>query len=300
MKIEFISGSVLILIQFFYSLLLPGFFPATADNHSKFRQWDRKIESRPSATVINSQITTVCDTASVDFSSSSDNNPVSWQWIFTNGLPANSMEENPQDILYSGSGEYAVQLIACGPAGCDTVTTMVTVDISGAPVAAFEYSMDATCDSFKLTTTNLSQNATEYQWNFGDGNSSTEFSPVHDYLFTEDLVISLTVKNGNCSDAAIADSIPFNVNFFYDIPNVITPNADGLNDCFKIEGIEIFSECLSVDIYTRWGSIVFSSVNEVVCWDGRDQSNVGLPDGVYFYVISVDRLKRRGTVEILR
>jgi gliding motility-associated-like protein len=75
------------------------------------------------------------------------------------------------------------------------------------------------------------------------------------------------------------------------IPNVITPNGDGINDDLKIAGIETYSN-VSITIVNRWGQMVYKSYNysNNKPWDGKSQSGDNLADGVYFYVLkSLDR-----------
>ena len=66
------------------------------------------------------------------------------------------------------------------------------------------------------------------------------------------------------------------------IPNVITPNGDGHNDAFKVEGITYLSN--SVRIFDRWGKTVLDVTNYSNQWKGDD-----LPDGTYYYEIIVSQ-----------
>jgi gliding motility-associated-like protein len=71
---------------------------------------------------------------------------------------------------------------------------------------------------------------------------------------------------------------------FLEIPNVFTPNNDGVNDVFGATSYRI-SE-FKCSIYDRWGILisVISSVNEK--WDGRTTAGVLAKDGTYFYVLN--------------
>ena len=68
------------------------------------------------------------------------------------------------------------------------------------------------------------------------------------------------------------------------IPNIFSPNNDGINDEFKITGKNIAS--INCKIYNRWGILVaeITKTNEV--WDGRTTSGLQAADGVYFYVLN--------------
>lgn len=62
------------------------------------------------------------------------------------------------------------------------------------PIASFQYEISAT-NYLMVTFTNFSQNAATYSWNFGDGNTSTEASPVHTYTGEDDYTVVLTATN---------------------------------------------------------------------------------------------------------
>lgn len=82
-----------------------------------------------------------------------------------------------------------------------------------------------------------------------------------------------------------------------------TPNGDGVNDFWEIPCLNLFTN--RVQVFNRWGLPVFETVNYDGTWDGR---NLGqdVPDGTYYYVISVDEPQLsepkiyKGTVTIIR
>jgi gliding motility-associated-like protein len=77
------------------------------------------------------------------------------------------------------------------------------------------------------------------------------------------------------------------------IPNIFTPNKDGINDTFIIQGIVPYS---TLTIYNRWGTIVYQSSNYPNNWDGGNCT-----DGVYYYIVNTPNNKQyKGTVTILR
>lgn len=69
------------------------------------------------------------------------------------------------------------------------------------------------------------------------------------------------------------------------LPNSFTPNDDGLNDRLEISNKFIIEEMKSFDIYDRWGTRVFSTVNENESWDGMYQ-NEKINPGKFVYKVS--------------
>lgn len=88
------------------------------------------------------------------------------------------------------------------------------------------------------------------------------------------------------------------------VPNVFTPNGDGYNDRFSVVGAE--QDGFSLEVYNRWGELIFGSSSPAVSWDGRYKGE-NVPDGTYVYVVSyktacgdVGRVTRHGHVTLLR
>lgn len=65
------------------------------------------------------------------------------------------------------------------------------------------------------------------------------------------------------------------------IPNIFTPNGDGINDLFEIVGIELFTEN-ELYVFNRWGAEVFHRRNYQSNWDGSN-----LNEGTYYYVLRI-------------
>ena len=71
--------------------------------------------------------------------------------------------------------------------------------------------------------------------------------------------------------------------------NGVSPNHDGINDVWKIKGIEKYPDN-SVIIFNRWGDKLreFASYNNTThSWDGKNEHGDPLPDGTYFYILDV-------------
>jgi gliding motility-associated-like protein len=83
-------------------------------------------------------------------------------------------------------------------------------------------------------------------------------------------------------------------------PNVFTPNGDGYNDQWEIPGLKQYSHCV-VDIFNRYGQVVFHSTGYSKPWDGKIKGRA-VPGGTYYFVIRISKLLSTltGFVDILR
>jgi gliding motility-associated-like protein len=147
---------------------------------------------------------------------------------------------------------------------------------------------------------NLTVDATSFTWDFGDGSPSVQtFNPIHQFPDTGTYFIKLLAENDRgCLDSIIKKYVVDPFYTFY-IPNSFTPNGDGKNDIFTIKGQ--FIDTYEIQIFDRWGKVIFSQVNtEGVQWDGNQ-----VPDGVYIYSIKVSDVggkehKYKGTLSVIR
>lgn len=74
------------------------------------------------------------------------------------------------------------------------------------------------------------------------------------------------------------------------IPNVFTPNNDGMNDNFYIPGV-CPGDQYTLQIFDRWGVLLFSTTLRNNGWDGRTNAGIDAADGVYYYVVTLANLK---------
>jgi gliding motility-associated-like protein len=149
-----------------------------------------------------------------------------------------------------------------------------------------------------VTITDKSVRAETYKWEFGDslasvGKIKQSFSSrsiipdPHTYYFPGDYNLILTVT-GKCVDST---KIKISVDkSSLNVPNVFTPNGDGINDIFVIESKSL--NTLSVDIFSRSGRKVYSylgqddGLKDWTGWDGNvNSSSVKAAPGIYFYII---------------
>lgn len=148
-----------------------------------------------------------------------------------------------------------------------------------------------------ITFTDLSTaNINSWFWTFGDGGSATVQNPTYVYTTQGTFPVTLTVENiQGCINQITIDYLILSDLI---IPNVFTPNGDGMNDFLVFKNVEFFENELKV--FNRWGREVFSQTNYNNDWDGDDVS-----DGTYYFILEVkmpaggvDTFK--GTITILK
>ncbi|MDW5552317.1 PKD domain-containing protein, partial [Methanosarcina sp.] len=123
-------------------------------------------------------------------------NATKWKWDFGDG--AFSQKQNTVHT-YSTAETYTITLDASNSNGTDSQSATLTVLEPPAviipPVADFSSSITRGSVPFTVQFTDLSENATEWNWDFGDGIISTERNPVHIYSATGKYTVTLTVTN---------------------------------------------------------------------------------------------------------
>lgn len=115
-----------------------------------------------------------------------------------------------------------------------------------------------------------------------NGDAIIEYRPETDYSGEDELVYELCVDAcPNMCDTAVVRLQVFPV---LRIPDVMTPNGDGMNDFFEIEGIDRFPQN-ELYVYNRWGREIYSATDYSNEWDATF-NGVAVPNGTYFYVLN--------------
>lgn len=82
----------------------------------------------------------------------------------------------------------------------------------------------------------------------------------------------------------------------YFLPNIFSPNGDGINDLF-VPFEYRYIESVDFKVYNRWGNLVFETTDPGLLWDGKNKDSGNLSsDGVYFYTIQVNTIRLSGIV----
>ncbi len=117
---------------------------------------------------------------------------------------------------------------------------------------------------------------------------SFTYQPDPGFCGEDYFVYEICNQRGECDQAyvqihVICDDVTIYSGF--------SPNGDGKNDFFTIEGLELYPESL-LQIYNRWGARVFEAVQYGNDWQGT-WHNVSLPEGTYYYMLDLNDEKNR-------
>ncbi len=140
-------------------------------------------------------------------------------------------------------------------------------------------------------------------WNFGDNNTSTIQNPNNTYNNNGSYPVTLTVVDSlGCTDTYTVELTVLPESTIL-VPNVFTPNGDGVNDVFTIKSS--FLKSSKGEVFNRWGQKLYEWSGAKGYWNGRTLSGNLVPDGTYFYIIEFETLKSekqvlKGTVTLLR
>lgn len=227
-----------------------------------------------------------------------------FDWVFGDGTT-----DTGYDAVhtYTQPGKYTAYLRVTDSLSCNT-TDSVTVEIEViiSTPADFSYSIEPCGREVTFTMQDGLNAPLGYSWDFGDGTTSTERTPKHEYKdFGRYQVKLITNAKSPCADS-IVQEISLNEPASADlkIPNVFTPDGDPLNACYRFDGLRECDE-VEVEIYNRYAILIYESEDINFCWDGRDKGNGKLlPAGVYYVIARIrssgsDWKEYKGTVTMI-
>ncbi|MBK6834150.1 MAG: PKD domain-containing protein [Bacteroidetes bacterium] len=234
-----------------------------------------------------------CATLCVDFvdnSSASIGSISSWNWNFGDGSFASSQQANH---CFSSPGSYNISVTVVSTIGActNTLTKNNFITVFANPTADFISNpeeptvLDATIDFVDLSSSDV----VSWNWSFGDGEAlnGANSNPSHFYASEEagTYEVQLIVKNiYNCVDS-ISKVLTINDVFTFYVPKAFSPNGDDANETFYGVGVGI--DKYKMEIFDRWGNLIFKTVDLKNTWDGRanNGNDIALED---VYVWKVD------------
>jgi gliding motility-associated-like protein len=253
------------------------------------------VTTEPQPTVsFDADVQNGCAPLTVQFTSSSS---ASSQCTYTlsdgtqlNGCNAAYTFVNP--------GCYDVTLTVENNIGCSSSSTMTDyICVDSSPEANFTSNPEEIdLISGAINFNNASDGADTYHWNFGDGTSSTDVNPAHEFDTDQEvdefIVELIAYSDLGCSDT-VKMILPFNEGLIYYVPNTFTPDEDNYNEVFKPIFTSGFDpQDYNLKVFNRWGEIIFESNDAEYGWDGTYGVNNSkiVSDGIYVWKIEFKTL----------
>jgi gliding motility-associated-like protein len=215
---------------------------------------------------------TVCIGQQVTLSGSGAGSGASYSW--DNGMIDGQ--------AFSVNGTVAYTVTGTDVNGCSGSATVIVTGLP-IPVAQFTASPQSGEIPLNVSFTNLSTNATDFVWDFGNnlGATATDLSSQNSiYANFGVYTVWLTASNGICSDSTSA-IITATANPWLFVPNVFTPNEDGANEIWMVQTKNMAT--IDLIILNRWGNVMAKIEDLTGGWDGKTPNGTDAVDGTYFY-----------------
>jgi gliding motility-associated-like protein len=247
------------------------------------------VDTRPTIS-FDANILKGCSPLNVEFVNTTVNSK-NCLWDFGDGNQ--SSDCNMISNVYQKPGCYDVSLKSESINGCsNTLTLSKMICVHPNPKSEFKLSTYVIGEGNNTVYfENISEGAVDYFWNYGDETfDNSIFTPdSHTYkiLMNREFIVSLkAISEFGCIDSSF-QVIKVSENIVLYIPNTFIPDGDGVNDVWvPIIGAGLIQDSYLLEIYNRWGELVFSTNNYLQGWDGTYKGKKA-SCGIYSYKIKL-------------
>ena len=247
-----------------------------------------------------------CQPGTFKFYIDTDETDNTYYWNFGDGY-SNVGALDTTEVLFEAVGCKDIGLKLVSEMGCEFEKSYpCMVNVRRTPIADFDYDpYNPNIIDAQVQFTNLTTYAEYYQWFINDTLITESIHMVKMFSDSGKYQVMLTAENQyNCVDT-VTKSIKVDYKTLIYIPSAFTPNGDGINDVFEPKGDGVLS--YSMQIFDRWGALVFESTSEEKGWDGsyvwKNRKDASI--GTYIYQIEYKEINEntkfiRGEFELIR
>lgn len=203
---------------------------------------------------------------------------------------------------YNTTEDYNVSCYYESNYGCKD-STSILISFKDDPSAII--SIKPLCDQRAELSASLALgnfNLQNLNWNIQGVSISNQQNFTYDFPSGGEYDIELVLNNQQCT-------YDFRKEFYVEsiielddieVPNIITINGDGIND--KIEFNSIFEKCKDYElfIFNRWGTNVFTTISSEKRFEGKDNSDIELVPGTYYYIIKSNKIEKKGFITVIK
>jgi gliding motility-associated-like protein len=190
--------------------------------------------------------------------------------------------DTSQGIWVKPNSTFSYNVVVSDDCQTFTVSAFVVVTIVK-PEANFIPISENLIEGLPISFYNLTTNGYTYQWYFGDGDQSTLINPNNIYDTAGTYYITLVAWDAKGCVDTITKPITILEEFYIYIPNAFIPDQDRINNFFS--GSFIGVKWIKMEIFNRWGELIYFSEDQNFKWDGTYQGK-RVPDGVYTWKLT--------------
>ena len=245
---------------------------------------------------------TICTGGCVTFSATATGSqPIFYQWFYESGIGTSSVGIAPE-ACYPSAGSFSVVATASNTCGFDTLVKTNFVNVFDLPVLIVD---GDTTINIGETATVYASGGVSYNWSPNVNGNTIKCVTCSNTVVQPTLTTQYIVVASNSPYCKVQDTVTvivdINCGDFF-IPNVFSPNDDGLNDVINVHG-----RCIStfnLQIFNRWGEKVFETTTLENSWDGTFRGKK-MDTGVFVYKtdgVSIDgqSFKMKGNITLIR
>ncbi|HEU4718609.1 MAG TPA: gliding motility-associated C-terminal domain-containing protein, partial [Bacteroidia bacterium] len=224
--------------------------------------------------------TVFCQSGSILLNGTGSTNAVTYQWVQLPGMNVVGNAATATITPPPGATTYVLIVSngACTDSDSIVVNSLPPPNADAGPDIEIFTGMNAT-----IGGSPTGPPGSTFAWGPSTGlGDPTISNPVAAPGTTTTYTVVVTDGNG-CTGS---DTMTLTVVPSIEFPNGFSPNGDGINDVWVIDNIQLFPHC-HVEVYNRWGEMLFASDGYNTPWDGRYQGK-DLPVGTYYYIIKLN------------
>ncbi|MBX7206308.1 MAG: gliding motility-associated C-terminal domain-containing protein [Bacteroidia bacterium] len=243
----------------------------------------------------------ICYGDIIQLTNTTTGNFASFHWDFDDGHTLDQVAKENITYRFDRPGVYNITLVGITREGQKlNVARKIKVAISQA-----YFVIDKSAYP-EIKFSNQSKNAATFVWDFGDNSSlSTAKNPIHRFSGSDKVTVMLIAQNGTCTDTFRMDILPAaaDVKGQLFIPNVITPDWDGINDVWQVKASNISTYHLT--IMDKTGKVIKESTDYNEGWRGICSDGKPCPPGDYYYVLTIStdgkpEFTKTGTIKLIQ
>lgn len=196
------------------------------------------------------------------------------------------------------SGNYYISEV--NGAGCNSARTTVSVVVTAVPAPVLNPEGESFCGIDNPTLADLSANTNADNINWFDAAENGNPLPDSTLLVEGATYYGFAVSNSTecVSEQVLAVSVTLQdcdeTQYDFFIPDGFSPNGDSVNDVFRIPEIQYLFPDYTLEIYNRYGDLMFKGNIDSPSWDGKNSQSSKLIDGiaangVYFYIVNFNK-----------